>query len=313
MRAFTGVAAVLALAAGRSAADDPKAPADRPVDNELTQLKEQFAKKAPPGLVGVYEKGVEDVRTSGVMDKAIKVGDKAPAFDLPDATGKTVKLADLLAKGPVVLTWYRGGWCPYCNIQLRGLQKELPAFNAAGATVVAVSPETPDNSLTTAEKNKLAFVVLSDKGNRVARQYGVAYTLPAAVAASFKGRLDLAKFNGDDSNELPLAATYVVGPDGVVRYAFVDADYRKTRRAGRRAGRGQGAEEVARRGPRASPERGHHSPTTSPPLMVPNAPHVPYGLAPDVTSAAVALPLLMLLVANRTDPSAMRTVTPPVW
>jgi peroxiredoxin len=174
----------------------------------------------------LYDKGIRDVAAGGVTETALKVGAKAPEFTLPDAKGESVALTTLLAKGPVVVTWYRGAWCPYCNIQLREYQKAMPELTALGANFVAISPQTPDNSLTTQQKNELSFNVLSDKSNAVAKQYGIAYTLPPEIAASFKGKLDLVKFNGDESNELPLSATYVIGTDGVIRYAFVDADYR---------------------------------------------------------------------------------------
>ena len=144
-----------------------------------------------------------------------------------NAAGKEVKLAELTARGPVVLTWYRGGWCPYCNIALRGFHKSLPEIRAAGATLVALSPETPDNTLSTTEKNHLDFEVLSDRGNKVAHAYGVAYKVPKVVVEQSKGRLDLAKHNGDNSGELPLGAAYIVDRGGVIRYAFIDADYRK--------------------------------------------------------------------------------------
>src|SRR5262249_13450133 len=153
---------------------------------------------------------------------ALKVGDRAPDFELPDATGKKVKLSELTARGPVVMTWYRGGWCPYCNIALRGFQKRLPEIRAEGASLVAISPETPDNSLSTAEKNHLEFEVLSDRGNRVAQSYGVAYKVPRVVAEQSQGRL--ARYNGDDSGTLPLGVTYVIDHDGIIRYAFVDSD-----------------------------------------------------------------------------------------
>ena len=107
------------------------------------------------------------------------------------------------------------------------LPSSLAGDPAAGATPGRLSPETPDNSLSTAEKNHLDFEVLSDRGNKVAHAYGVAYKIPKVIADQFKGRLDLAKYNGDDSGELPLGATYVIDRDGVIRYAFVDADYRK--------------------------------------------------------------------------------------
>ena len=109
----------------------------------------------------------------------------------------------MLKKGPVVLTWYRGNWWPYCNLQLHDYQKILTKIHQAGAELVAVSPTTPDNSLNMAQKNALKFFVLSDAGNETAKKYGI------------------------DSLELPLAVTYVVGTDGIIRYAFLSADYRK--------------------------------------------------------------------------------------
>jgi peroxiredoxin/YHS domain-containing protein len=197
------------------------------LQSQLDALKKKFNESAPADRVKVYEDGIRQVAASGALENALKVGAKAPDFSLADASGKSTRLADLLKDGPVVLTWYRGGWCPYCNLQLRAYQHALPKFTAAGARLVALSPELPDNSLTTKEKEGLQFAVLSDKGNAVARQYGVAYRLPDELIAAFKGRLDLPRLNGDDSWELPLAATYLIGQDGTIAYAFIDADYRK--------------------------------------------------------------------------------------
>jgi peroxiredoxin len=198
-----------------------------PVRKELEEFRDKSSRNSPADRIRAYEQGIEEVRKSGVTDKALKVGDRAPDFELPDASGKKVKLSELIARGPVVVTWYRGGWCPYCNIALRGFHKSLPEIRAAGASLVAISPETPDNSLSTAEKNHLDFEVLSDRGNKVAHAYGVAYKIPRVIAEQFKGRLDLAKHNGDDSGTLPLGATYVIDREGIIRYAFVDPDYRK--------------------------------------------------------------------------------------
>jgi peroxiredoxin len=217
----------LATAATICAQGPPNEPDGAPVRKELEEFRESASKKSPPDRLRAYEQGIEEVRKSGVTGKALQVGDRAPDFELQNATGKKIKLSELTARGPVILTWYRGGWCPYCNIALRGFQKLLPEIRAAGATLVALSPETADNSLSTAEKNQLDFEVLSDRGNKVAHTYGVAYKVPKIVTEQSKGRLDLAKHNGDDSGELPLGATYVVDRKGVIRYAFVDADYRK--------------------------------------------------------------------------------------
>lgn len=175
----------------------------------------------------IYAEGLKSIEDSGVLNKALNVGDKAPDFTLKNALNELVSLYGELKKGPVVLTWYRGGWCPYCNITLHYLQEKLPEFKTAGATLMAITPELPDNSLNTAEKHNLEFTVLSDVGNGIAKEYGVVFKLTNEVAAIYQEAFGLHEVNGDDSNELPLAATYVIDTDGVVQYAFLDADYRK--------------------------------------------------------------------------------------
>jgi peroxiredoxin len=155
------------------------------------------------------------------------VGDAAPDFELPDARGGSVTLGRLRRDGPVVLVFYRGAWCPYCNLQLRALQAALEDIHAGGATLVAISPQTPDKSLTLAEQAELAFPVLSDIGNAVARSYGLVFALGADDRELHRGiGIDLTAFNGDDSWELPAPAVFVVDPDGTIRFASVAGDYR---------------------------------------------------------------------------------------
>jgi peroxiredoxin len=220
------------IALGGSAAFATQEPVqsapDGPVRKELKEFLEKSAKTTPQETQRIYAEGIEEVRRSGVLDTALKVGDKAPDFELPDAVGKSVKLSDLTAKGPVVVTWYRGGWCPYCNIALRGFTKALPEIRSAGANLVAISPETPDSALNTVQKNQLDFAVLSDRDNKVARTFGIAYKVPGAVIESLKksGR-DLARLNGSDSGELPLGVTYGIDSDRTIRYAFLDSNYRR--------------------------------------------------------------------------------------
>ena len=163
---------------------------------------------------------------AGVEAQAKQVGDQAPDFSLSNATGQSIRLSEYLAKGPVVLTWYRGGWCPYCNITLRQLQLELPNFQAKGANLIALTPELPDKSLSTQEKHALEFEVLSDVGNEVARAYGIVFKLTEEVGEMYQNAFDLHAYNGDESKELPLAATYVIDVEGNIQYAFLDAEYR---------------------------------------------------------------------------------------
>ncbi|HEY7075293.1 MAG TPA: peroxiredoxin-like family protein [Solirubrobacteraceae bacterium] len=178
-------------------------------------------------IISVYDRDAEALGAGATFADALDVGDRAPGFRLPDAGGGEVALDDLLVEGPVVLVFYRGGWCPYCNLQLAAFQSRLADIRAAGAQLVAVSPQTPDQSLTVAERHGLEFPVLSDAGNAVARDYGLVFTQGEAATATSRGLgIELADFNGDDSNTLPAASTFVIGKDGVVRFASVSGDYR---------------------------------------------------------------------------------------
>ena len=158
--------------------------------------------------------------------KALKAGDCFPALSLSDQLGR-VDLATLAASTPLIVTFYRGGWCPYCNLELRAYQKALPEIERLGARLIAVTPETPDNALTTSEKNDLAFTVLSDESGRLADALGIRFELSDAVKAYFvKAGHDLPARNGDDRWSLPMPATYVVEKGGGIALAFVDPDYR---------------------------------------------------------------------------------------
>ncbi len=152
--------------------------------------------------------------------RALKEGAMAPDFTLPGADGKPVTLSALLARGPVILTFYRGAWCPFCNAHLNGFQKALGRFQARGATLVAVSPQLPEKGELSIQKNQLTFPVLSDRGLKVARAFGLVFKAPANYTF-------LPEFNGEASGELPLAATFVIGRDRRILKAFADPDYRK--------------------------------------------------------------------------------------
>jgi peroxiredoxin len=198
------------------------------LQQQLDAFKSEFARTAPAGRPQLYEAKIEELRASFAREAATGVGDTAPDFALPDATSRPVALADLRQRGPVVVTFYRGGWCPYCNIQLRAYQAIVPQMAAAGARLVAISPQRPDGSLGTAEANALTFDVLSDVGNGVARRYGLVYALPEELRAALRSaNKALPAINGDESWELPVPATYVVASDGRVALAHIEVDYRK--------------------------------------------------------------------------------------
>lgn len=160
-------------------------------------------------------------------EQGIRIGDKAPDFTLKDQNGNETNLYQLLKKGPVVLNWYRGGWCPFCNLELKGLADKTAEINQLGATLIAISPELPDKSLTTIEKNNLPFMVLSDTDNDVARKYDLVYKLDTETADRYEKGFGLSQYNGNDKGELPIPATYIIDQKGIVRYAFVNPDYKK--------------------------------------------------------------------------------------
>jgi peroxiredoxin len=196
----------------------------------IQQPSAEYKAKAQ-GLLGekfsILTSDMDRVRKSGAINHALKVGQSAPDFTLPDAFGKQVSLKTLLAKGPVVISFYRGEWCPFCNIELHGLQQVLPKMQQLGAALIAISPEKPDHGIVAIEKNKLTFPVLSDFGNKVARQFGIVFQVGAELREFSKNvfKNDLALRNGESSYELPVPATYVIDSTGVIRFAHVDVDY----------------------------------------------------------------------------------------
>lgn len=195
------------------------------------QLKEQNASgraRLAPDVLSVIDEATAHLASSGLVESSLNVGEIAPDFALPSATGAMISLSSLLIKGPVVLAFYRGGWCPYCSTELRALQAKLPEITAAGATLVAISPQTPDNSISTAEKFQLAFPVLSDQGNVVAESFGLVFSLPESLRELYRGfGYDLPAVNGDATFRLPLPATYVIDSNRVIAWRFADVDYTK--------------------------------------------------------------------------------------
>jgi peroxiredoxin len=197
----------------------------------LDAFKADFEAGRPPynvpfSVIEVMRRATRELIASGLAQHALKAGDVAPSFTLSDPEGAPVSSADLLAKGPLVVSFYRGVWCPYCNLELQALQAALPEFRKAGAGLVAISPQTPVNSRKSVRENKLGFPILSDTRNAVAEAFGLRFELPDYLIELYKNlKNDLPNFNGDDSWSLPMPARYVIGQDGVIRYAEVNPDY----------------------------------------------------------------------------------------
>jgi peroxiredoxin len=182
--------------------------------------------KPGPNALDTMHRATADLIASGKALSAKKAGDKAPEFALKDPDGKVVSSADLLTKGPLVVSFYRGVWCPYCNLDLQALQAASPQIEAKGASIVAISPQTAPNSRKSYRDNKLTFPILSDEKSRVAAAFGLRFSLPDYLVELYKGfKNDLPAFNDDPAWVLPMPARYVIGADGVIVYAEVNPDY----------------------------------------------------------------------------------------
>ncbi|MGC1304477.1 MAG: peroxiredoxin-like family protein [Caulobacteraceae bacterium] len=182
--------------------------------------------KVPPEVRALIKRATDDLIASGQAERALRAGDRAPDFNLQDPDGAWVSSRDLLARGPLVLSFYRGVWCVYCNMELEALQAALPEIEVRGATLVAVSPQTPVNSRKSQRQNQLSFPILSDAGGEAAAAFGVRFAMPDYLVELYKGfGNDLPPANNDPSWTLPMPARYVVGTDGVIAYAEVNPDY----------------------------------------------------------------------------------------
>jgi peroxiredoxin len=196
--------------------------------DQLAEFKAGFLQRAAPERVALMESATAQLKADGIESNALQVGDKVPELSLPDALGKSVSLSSLWQNGPLVVIFYRGGWCPYCNLELKAWQMRLPELKALGATLVAISPQTQDNSLSTAQKNELAFAVLSDSHLQAVEAFRIGFELtPELVELYKKGGNDLPTLNGNGSWVLPVPATYVIDRHGKVAFAHIEADYRE--------------------------------------------------------------------------------------
>jgi peroxiredoxin len=180
----------------------------------------------PPAVIASMDRATGELIASGAAGRALKAGDMAPSFVLEAQDGTRVASRSLLAAGPLAVTFYRGVWCPYCNMELQALQQALPALTEAGAQLVAISPQTRANSRKSVRENRLDFPILSDPENKTAEAFGLRFALPAYLVELYMSlRNDLPSFNGDASWTLPMPARFIIGQDGIIRYAEVNPDY----------------------------------------------------------------------------------------
>ena len=198
-----------------------------PLQGKLDAFKFEFDNNlAPPAAVEALHRATDELIASGAQSRALKAGDVAPEFTLPDHDGNPVSSKALLAKGPLVVTFYRGAWCPFCNFDLSALEEARSEIESRGASLVAISQQTAPNSRKSQRQNGLGFPILGDHGGEIAAQFGVRWTLPNYLREVQKALgADLTQFNGEDSWTLPMPARYVIAPDGAIAYAEVNADY----------------------------------------------------------------------------------------
>jgi peroxiredoxin len=195
---------------------------------QLDALTAKLRAMVPAERLAVIDLAAEELTHSGLANRALKAGDSAPSFELPDGDGMLWRSEDMLRSGLLVIVFFRGRWCAYCNAQLNALQEIHSRIAEAGASMVAISLQTQKHSYMTRDMHKLRFPVLSDQGNQVARKFGLVYRLSPELQAMYESIMTkLPGYNGDQSWELPLAASYIVQPDGKILWARVDADWRK--------------------------------------------------------------------------------------
>ncbi len=197
------------------------------INEKLAKIKEEENKNFSSDAVRIISEFIQQLQNSGIEDRVVKNGQKAPDFRLVNALGFFVSLQELLKRGPLIISFYRGSWCPYCSMEIITLNKYLPEFQALGASLVAISPETPDSSVNAFEKLNLSYEILSDSHNMTAKKFGLVYRLSENMKNLYINYfgLDLSKFNADDSWELPVPATFVVDKNGIIADLFVDVDY----------------------------------------------------------------------------------------
>ncbi len=201
------------------------------LQERLDAFKADFRAGKPPynvpkSVIDIMDRATDELVASGAAGRALKVGDVAPDFTLAAPDGTAWSSRDLLARGPLVVSFYRGVWCPYCNMELQALQGVLPSIRALGADLVAISPQTRPNSRKSVRDNGLDFAILSDERNEVAAAFGLRFALPDYLVDLYKAlKNDLPGFNGDPSWTLPMPGRFVIGPDGIIQYAEVNPDY----------------------------------------------------------------------------------------
>jgi peroxiredoxin len=210
----------------RSLEESTPETANRPLREVYAERKALIAKYVPAEIQAIHARAVEELKQSGIAERALQPGSKAPSFELPDRNGKQVRSSDLLATGPLVICFFRGRWCPFCVGQMEAMNAVYPRIQGSGASLVAISPQTVHQTDLMADQHKLRFPLLSDAGNKVAHAFGLAYRLHEYQQEIYRRVfVNLPFVNGDEGWELPVPATYILAREGTVLYASANPDY----------------------------------------------------------------------------------------
>ena len=198
----------------------------RPLQDIFAERKELIARYVPQDIQAVHTRVIGELKESRSSKNILQVGSKAPVFEIKDHNGMPRSSADLLTKGRLAICFFRGRWCPFCVGQLEAMNLLLPQIEQAGASLIAISPQTVQQSFFMADQHKLRFLLLSDAGNQVARQFGLVYRVPDDQQAIYRRSfVNLPFANGDSSWELPIPATFIIDRDSTILYASADEDY----------------------------------------------------------------------------------------
>lgn len=193
---------------------------------QIEELNENLAQQLPTEVLEVFSKSIQDLKAKNIEEKSISIGNLFPDFSLPNTNDETVQLKELLKNGKVIVAFFRGSWCPYCNLELNALQDNLKQIADREAALVVISPQTSDYNEELKGNHNLDFELLTDKNNALAKQLGISFGLQEYVVPTYNSLgIDLSEYNENENNELPVPAVFVIDINGSITYKFVDSNY----------------------------------------------------------------------------------------
>jgi peroxiredoxin len=208
-----------------SEASMQSAPLTSSLADAIAEFQAGMLPTIPGDVLQTMQQAGQEIASLGIENQALRSGDRCPEFRLKNAMGLEIASGQLL-KQPLVISFYRGAWCPYCNLEIHALSAALPEIRAQGAELVAITPQLPEKSLQQTSESDIEFEVLSDIGNRLAKEFGLVFTLPESLRPVYQAwGVDLPEYNGDKSFQLPVPATYIIDREGIIRYHYVNSDY----------------------------------------------------------------------------------------